>query len=215
MKHDKQPIFAIFVATVTLSLGGCANFSSFQEADTMAAGQHRKGVGASVTKYKFDLGDTEEDVTVPALNLWYRIGLTDRFELHAMAWIPLGATIGGKYQLLGNRNKAGLALSLGLDAGYLTITSGDAGNETKTTIVDTYVPVYLGYRTSPGFAAYLVPKYMLRFTNSDSGSDLVHFTGGTVGVAIGKSSSFHIEGSALVDINSGDPAITGGIGFAF
>jgi hypothetical protein len=207
----------ITCALLASTLAACANYATFQEADTLAKGTAKTGVGATITEYKTgnDAGPLKA-VTVPALDLWYRRGITDRLEAHASVWIPFGASVGVKYQLLGHREKAGLALSLGLDAGALQITSTDAmGNDVKETIIDTYVPVYLGYRTGPSFAAYLSPKFILRTAYGDTGSAVSELAGGTVGVALGKKTAILLEGSVIYDLGLKAPAFQGGIGLAF
>jgi len=194
---------------------GCANYATFQEADTLPQGGTRKGVAATYTNYSIESGDTTETVSVPALDLWYRYGITDRLEAHTSAWLPLGASAGAKYQVLGSRAESGLAVSLGLDLGVLQITSKDDQDmETKATIVDTYVPVYVGYRMGPSFASYLSPKYILRLGFGES-TAVEHLAGGTLGLAIGDGTSLLLEGSLMYDITLGSPALQGGVGLAF
>jgi hypothetical protein len=195
--------------------GACANYASFQEADTLPKGTSKFGVGATGTTYK----DTETNddgttstisVTVPALNLWYRRGIADKLEAHAAVWIPFGSSIGVKYQLSGNRDMAGLSISLGLDVGYLQLGAGD----TKVTIIDTYIPVYIGYRTGPGFALYASPKYILRGGFGDE-TAFNHLAGSTFGVALGAKTTLHIEGTVMYDVDYAAPALQGGVGLAF
>jgi hypothetical protein len=197
-------------------LAGCANYATLQEVDTMPKGHSKTGVGVTGTSYKVDAGDKLDSVAVPAVNVWYRRGLTDNLEAHAAAWIPLGGSAGVKYQLAGNRTTAGPSLSLGVDFGFLQMsTTDDMDNTSKQTVVDTYVPVYLGYRTGPGFALYASPKYILRTSTGDAGTALGHLAGGTVGLAIGARTQFLLEGTVIYDISLRAPAFQGGIGVAF
>lgn len=185
----------------------------------MAKGQSRKGMGVTFTKYEIEIEEEPQSVTVPAANFWYRHGLTDKLEAHALVWIPFGGTLGAKYQLLGNRDTAGLGVSVGLDFGYLTIstTSEDAmGVESKTEVnlADFYLPVYVGYRVGPSFAVYTVPKYLLRVASGDS-DDISHLIGSAFGLALGNEATLHAEGVVLYDILAGSTALTAGIGYAF
>jgi hypothetical protein len=200
---------AWFVA-IAWTVVGCANFSQLQEADTLPRGEFRMGAGASVTAYETEIGSESDTFIVPAANVWARYGITDEFEMHANLWIPLGASVGGKYQLVGGPTQEGFALSLGLDVGALSLSSGDS----KVTVVDFYVPVYTGYRFSEAFQLYLTPKYVLRTLFGDA-TDLQHMAGGTLGVTIGKGFRFHIEGSGLYDITLGAPVVNGAFGFTF
>jgi hypothetical protein len=197
-------------------VGACANYATFQEADTLPAGVSKTGIGVTATNYKVAAGSELDSVTVPAVDLWYRRGLIDKVEAHASVWIPLGASAGVKYQLMGNRDTAGFALSLGLDFGFLQISSTDSmDNEFKQTIVDTYVPVYLGFRTGPGFAVYGSPKYILRSSFGDGGTAFGNLAGGSLGVALGAKTTLHLEGTVVYDLDIKEPALQGGIGVAF
>lgn len=178
----------------------------------MAAQETQVGVGATVTAYEIQLADEEpESFLVPALNFWTRYGLSDRVELHGRAWLPLGATIGTKVQLLGDRTEAGFGLSTGLDVGYLRFTSGNS----SSTVIDTYVPLYTGYRFSEGFTTYLSPKYLLRAQTGGDRVALAHSVGGTLGLAAGKKSKLYLEGTGVYDITNRGLSWTGGIGVGF
>jgi hypothetical protein len=191
--------------------GACANYASFQEADTLPKGASKFGVGATGTTYK-DTNDEGlvDSVTVAALNIWYRRGIAEKLEAHASVWIPFGSSIGVKYQLSGNREMAGLSISLGLDFGYLQLGADD----NKVTIIDTYVPVYIGYRTGPGFALYASPKYILRGAFGD-GTSFNHLAGSTVGIALGAKTTLHLEATAMYDLDYEAPALQAGVGLAF
>ena len=208
------------VAILTLgALGACANYATFQEADTLPGGATKFGVGLTGTTYKFQA--TEDDpidsVTVPALNLWYRRGLTEVLEGHAALWIPFGASAGLKYQVLGNRQTAGLSFAFGIDLGALQISSETAsGEESSVTIVDTYVPLYVGFRTGPGFAVYGSPKLILRTGFGGGGETTFNqLAGGTAGIALGEKTTLHLEGTLMYDVGVEAPAAQVGIGVAF
>jgi hypothetical protein len=207
----------LLVAIVLLGLtSACPNYAAFQEADTLPPGVTKIGVGATATTYKEVTGTELDSVFVPAVNAWYRRGLIGNLEGHASVWIPLGSSVGLKYQLTGNREMAGLSFSLGLDLGVLQSSSTDEmDNETTSTTVDTYLPVYVGYRTGPGLALYAVPKYILRTYSNDAGTSFGHLVGATGGVALGAKTTLHLEGSYFYDFDLEAPALQGGIGIAF
>jgi hypothetical protein len=208
--HMKKIYYLVAIACLLSLTGpGCANFASFQEPDTVAKGQFRSGVGLTFTRY--DFGD--DTINIPALNGWGRYGIMDNLELHTLVWLPLGATVGAKYQLLGNRDTAGLSLSLGLDLGYLTITTGEGDNETSSTVMDTYVPVYVGYRVGPSLSVYAVPKYLLRVVSDEVETAIAHNVGAAAGIALGASSTLYLEGVVLY--GSDGALFTTGIGVAF
>ena len=143
---------------IALPAAACANYASFQEADTIPKGEAKTGVGATYTTYEVEVDDTKEKVGVPALNVWHRRGFTDKLEGHASVWIPLGASAGVKYQVLGDRKTNGFGVSLGADLGVLQISAEDAdGNVAKATIA-TSTCRSTRLRVSPGFATYVSPS---------------------------------------------------------
>jgi hypothetical protein len=208
-------VTAAFLAA--LGLSGCANFATFQEADTLPKGEIRKGSGISYTTYEIEDPDGKKDtIEIPQVTGWLRAGLTEHLEAHASIWMPLGASIGAKYQLIGSRAQNGLALSLGLDVGALSITTTDEnGKENTAKIIDTYVPAYLGYRLSPTLAGYMSPKYILRSGFDDTSSDFAHLVGSTFGVAIGDVTTLMLEGTVMYDLSVGAPAFQTGVGLEF
>jgi hypothetical protein len=192
--------------------GGCANYATFQEADTIPDGQSRFGLGGTVTSYQAkDSEGNIDSVIVPATSLWYRRGVSERCELHVMAWIPLGSSGGFKCQVVGDRKTPGLSLALGLDLGFLLLTAGGD----SVAILDTYVPLYLGYRVNPEFALYTSPKFILRAATAGSNSGLSALGGGTVGIAMGSGTTIYVEGSAMYDSDVDGTAIQGAFGVAF
>jgi hypothetical protein len=205
------------VAVLTLGvMGACANYASFQEADTIPVGTSKLGVGATGTTYKTRADDDSIDrVTLPAVNIWYRRGLTEVLEAHAAVWIPFGGSAGFKYQVTGNRQMAGLSFSLGLDVGFLQITSTNASDEeSRVSLLDTYIPLYIGFRTGPGFAVYGSPKLILRTVVGEE-TALTQLAGATAGIAVGADTTFHLEGTFMYDIDVEAPAAQVGIGVAF
>jgi hypothetical protein len=212
------------VACLALA-SGCANFATLQTAETMQKEKFELGVGATFTSYELTTESTvrvtdamgnvvsEETVeetdsfTVPAITVGGRYGLTDKLELHGVIWVPFGASIGGKYMLVGSQEENGFIFSPGLDIGApLTITI----NDESSTLIDVYVPLHMGYRASEAFEVYWTPKYVLRFYDG-----VHHAPGATLGVALGKDTTFMVEGTALYDTISKEPIINVGLGVAF
>ena len=202
----------LYVVLWTGALPGCASFATFQELDTMAKGTNQVGLGATVTGYELDLGEEEpEALLIPAANLWARYGVTDRLEAHGRIWMPLGATVGGKVQLLGDRTKQGFGLATGLDVGYLRVSIG----ETSATWIDTYVPLYTGYRVSESFTTYLSPKYLLRTQTGTGDTAFSHSLGGTLGLAAGRKTRLYLEGTGVYDLSVGGLSWDWGLGIGF
>ncbi|MGN6110604.1 MAG: hypothetical protein ACTHU0_36215 [Kofleriaceae bacterium] len=196
--------FASYSALALALAPACANYSQLQDAETLRAGETRVGIGASFTRYDSEATNSSgqtvnESVSVPAVVISARRGLTDRLEAQTTAWLPLGARIGLKYQLLGETGKTGFHVSLGGHVGYLKISASSGDEEASATMVDAYLPLYLGYRVSPAFAVYAAPQYMLRSAFGSGDSEYGHVGGSTLGIAIGERSKFHLEAGAFYD----------------
>lgn len=213
--------------TLTVALAGCANYSTLQEAETMPARKLKIGVGAAFNRYPVEFESTatetladgsqvttttseHESFTVPTVAAWARYGLSDRLELHGMAWLPLGLSVGGKYMLIGDRTQHGFILSPGLDVTMpVTISLGD--NDESYTLMDVMIPLHGGYRVNDAFEIYVTPKYLMRMLNFSPS----HSAGGTLGLALGRHTQVLLEGGVFYDINAEMPILNGGLGFSF
>ncbi len=206
-------VFVAILSAASLVSTGCFNAPSFQGAEVLKPGDTRRGVGATVTRYQLN---EDQSIPAPAITAWYRRGLIDKLEAHARIWLPLGAIIGLKYQLIGGPDEGGLSVATGVDFSYFTLSTGEGNDSYSDTFVDTYVPLYLGYRLSDGFAAYAVPKYLLRHSApSDEASSFEHAFGGALGFGLGAKSTVHLEAAFLYSKNEEGPIVTGAIGYAF
>src|SRR5688572_20448193 len=84
-------------------MSGCANFATLQTAETMKKENFELGVGATFTSYEVELETTVRETdaagnpvtrtetdstsfTIPAVTVSGRYGLTERLELHGVAW---------------------------------------------------------------------------------------------------------------------------------
>ena len=201
----------IFVAGISLLYFSCANYSTMKSADVLGAGKKKLGTGVTYTSYKYKWDDTTDiPVNVPAVTFWYRLGVTDKLDLHANLWLPLGASVGAKYQLVGGPDINGFGLSSGLDVGYLQITNDGL----TTSLIDFYVPVYLAYDFSQIFSLYLVPKYIGRLSVGSS-NGFGSSAAATLGLKIGNRVSCLLEGTYGYDFYSERPVLTLGAGFDF
>lgn len=207
-------ILALSAMAVSLTGVGCANYSSFQGGETLRKGETLTGAGVTYSRYEVDFaGDGEPELfNVPAAIGWFRAGLTDQLEVNAKVWLPFGATVGGKFMLMGVRGEPGLSLSVGLDLGAIQYSFGDADD--STTIFDAYAPVYVGYRVNPVFAVYAVPKYIFRAYFGDA-EGTEHTVGSAFGVAIGESRTLYVEAVTMYNATLGSAAVTGGIGVTY
>jgi hypothetical protein len=224
------PAFAVKLAAplalAALPIGGCANYATLQDPETIPKKELQLGVAAVFNAYSLELAEetstfnsatgspdlsserSDVNVTTPALAVFGRYGLSERFELHGAAWFPFGASIGGKYMLVGDREQGGFAFSPGLDVSApVTVSANDA----EALLMDFYVPLHMGYRASPGFVLYWTPKYVLRVI----GGEIGHAAGGTLGAAVGEKTQVLLEGGVLYDTLFEAPIVHGAVGIAF
>jgi hypothetical protein len=214
--------------TITLLVamaGGCANYATLQTPETMPERAAELGVGGTFNSYALEIESTatttaadgtqttqtrtsRDQFGVPALATWLRYGVTERLEVHGIAWFPLGASIGGKYMLVGERDEPGFIFSPGIDVGMPVQVSIV---DDSVTIFDVYVPMHTGYRANEHVALYVTPKYIMRL----AGGDLGHSVGAQLGVALGAGTTFMAEGGAYYDTLADDTIINGAIGIGF
>jgi hypothetical protein len=186
-----------------LEIGVGATFTSYEvEVETTSTATDAAGNEVTTTQTE------SESFTIPAVTVSGRYGLTEKLELHGVAWLPFGMSVGGKYMLVGEHEKNGFVFSPGLD---ISVPITISVNDESSTLIDLYVPMHMGYRASDAFEVYWTPKYVLRFF----GGDLGHAPGATVGVALGKDTTFMVEGSVLYDTLSERPIVNVGVGVGF
>lgn len=183
----------------------CVNSSTLQTAKALDAGSQRFLVGGgfytspALNAETSEAAGSEVTLALPYAEVGYRRGIVEHLELGAKATIPGTVGLDGKYQFL---DAGDFALATGLGVGYLQITSGSDGMETKSTVVDTTVPVYVSYDIAKPFALYTAPKYVLRYANSTDAMNMTrsgfdHLVGATVGTRLGNTWGVFLEGSYL------------------
>lgn len=188
----------------------CVNSSTLQTAKALDPGRGRVLVGGGfytspdINADASEASSTDVTLALPYMELGYRRGLIDNLELGAKVTVPGTAGIDGKYQFL---DAGKFALATGVGVGYLKLTSGSEGMESKSTIVDTTVPVYASYDVAKAFALYTAPKYVLRYASSTdsagmSSSGLDHLVGATVGTRLGNRWGLFLESSYLQSVTS-------------
>ncbi|HSD88279.1 MAG TPA: hypothetical protein VLB44_12215 [Kofleriaceae bacterium] len=186
------------------------NSSTLQTAKALDPGSQRILVGGgfytspSVNADASQSTSSDVSLAMPYMELGYRRGIVDKVELGAKVTVPGTAGIDAKYQFL---QKGKLAMAAGLGGGYLKLTSGEAGMETSTQLIDTIVPVYASYDVAKAFAVYTSPKYVLRYAKSidemgQSSTGLNHLVGATAGVRVGNKWGLFLETSYLKSVSN-------------
>lgn len=129
------------------------------------------------------------------MEVGYRRGLVEKFELGAKGTIPGTVGIDGKYQLV---SAGKFAVAAGLGTGYLSIESGSDDVKTSTKLFDAIVPLYVSYDVAKPFAVYASPKYAARYATStdamgETSSGASHLVGATAGMRVGNGFGLFLE----------------------
>jgi hypothetical protein len=166
-------------------LGACANMSTLQTAETLPEGQGEFAVGAGYITHEAITDADDSKVTAPYLEFQYRRGLAENIDAGIKATLIGTGGADVKYQFY-NSEKLDLAVGTGL--AYMSIESGDS----KSSIIDWTVPLYVSSDVSDSVTLYASPKYFLRKV---SGADALHVLGATAGLKWGKESGVMVETS--------------------
>jgi len=189
---------------------GCVNVSTLQTARVLPPGDQMIVVGGGTSTFAVAPADVTLEngglkTTYVGEVLW-RIGVLDGLDVGAHVTMPGTSSVDAKYQFM---DMGPLAVAAGLSIGGLQITSSGSttdakGNttttESKFTIVDVLVPVYVSYDFMEALTGYISPKFLVR---NMSGSGTFLFAGGTGGIKVGDGIGLMLEASYLKGINDG------------
>ena len=172
--------------------------STMQTARTVGKGEFGVGFGGGTVNSEIALGDADTiDVSAPFLEVGARYGVTEKLDLGLKLTLIGTSVLDAKYQFIGD-GESKFAGSVGLGAGYLGISSGDA----RTNIVDIIVPTYFSFHPNQWISLYASPKYILRINSYETvdqndmtvnDSQSSSWYGATGGIRLGKRVAFLAE----------------------
>lgn len=214
MTNSKNLSFSLwhFLPFITiLFFGSCVSMSTMQTGRTVGQGNYELNIGGSAVKLETIIDTDSTELNGGLLEGDFRYGVNDRLDVGLKVSLLGTSGLYGKYQLVGDQESM-FALSAGLNAGYVTVTSGEGDDETSSTIVDVAVPVYASVHPTKWLSIYATPRYNLRF-----GSGTSNWYGGTGGIRLGNKFAVFAEYSYVDSDDAIEPLnqITGGIGFRF
>ncbi len=160
------------------------NLTITESADSIGKTNIVYGGSAALTYATTTVGST----TRLQIGGWSRYGLTDKLDAHGKLYVnvydPLliGLSGGFKYELVGNRNRSGLQMSVAGIAGAPSF---------RFNPLQLQVPFTIGYRTSPDFALYVRPFGQLELYSGNMGSRVL--VGGAAGGEISGVVPLNIE----------------------
>lgn len=186
------------IVLLVLLLTGCASMSTMQTARTTNKGEVGGSGGAGIVDAKIPVGHdtaghiTTADFILPFLEGNFRYGITDNLDLGFKFTFIGTAVLDAKYQFIGDKQSP-FAVSTGFGIGYLNLLR----SETKSNIYDFMVPLYVSAHPVNWFAAYMNPKFVLRY-QIESGNVTTTITnsiwyGSTFGLRFGKKFALFTE----------------------
>ncbi len=178
---------------LAILLSSCVSMSTMQTARVTEKGEVGYGFGGGMVNSEIPIGTLDTlSIGAPFLEASARYGLTDKLDVGAKLTIIGTSSVDAKYQFLGD-NKSLIAGSIGLGAGYLSITN----DETESVIVDLMVPAYFSIHPVDWLSLYCSPKYLYRIngytSNGVTGFSNSHIYGATAGIRLGKKFAFLAE----------------------
>jgi len=220
----------VLIAIFGLVLQSCLSASSWQTAETLKSGEGRiiiaggnytsPSINESIQDAEEESGGAltveEDELAVPFGEFAYRYGFTDSFEGGLKLTLPSGMTFDGKYNLI---DADSFDFALGLAYATMSIESESTNSDgtkdkSKFTMSDIILPIYTSFRFG-SFALYLVPKYLIRQTKSETADTSTNFTGGTVGLMIGQDWGMMVEATYLKQADSEFDIMQTGAAFFF
>lgn len=224
MKHVVIILFVLLVQS-------CLSASSWQTAETLKSGEGRlifaggnytspsinKSIEDAKSESEVTANVDEDELAVPYGELGYRYGFTDSFEGGLKLTLPSGTTADLKYNLLDTK-PFDFALGLAYSSMSIETSSIDfsSGEEVKSefAMTDYILPVYTSIRLG-SLAFYLIPKYILRQTKSESEQASTTLSGGTFGVMLGQEWGVMLEATYLKQADSDFEIMQTGAAFFF
>jgi len=195
----------VTLLTATLGLGACANMSALQTAETLDEGKGEFAAGFGYINHKAIVSsDAESEASAPYMEFQYRRGLMKNLDAGIKATLIGTGGADVKYQFVDGEK---FDMAVGTSLAYMSVSSGggtsvdgeETSVESKSTVIDWTIPLYLSTPVSETVTLYGSPKYMLR---KATGGDALNILGATAGVKWGKESGVMIEtsyGKALGD----------------
>lgn len=180
---------------LALLLTGCPSRSLMQRADTLEPGDSRLGVALT--------GGVAHDPTntIPqaSLDVEYRLGVTEGFDLGLRAW-PIGGRLSGKLRLY-DQDGLSMAAHLALGGSALQVPGDDGEASPLLYRLDATVELLVGFDLGEHqvvAALHVAPGYGGLQADSEDGIEQVSLSGYVIesglllGIDLRLSSSFHL-----------------------
>lgn len=200
-KMNQKTLFVYSVlALVVFLFSNCASLTSFESGRTSGknGGIFTASLNASKTPdFFFENIDSTNipSFFFPNLEGSLKYGVLEKLDIGIKANTNLNLMIDAKYQIIGDQSSPA-AVSLGLGVGSFGFPSP---------LWNVQIPVYFSLHPTEKMAIYATPRYTYQFLVGDLDSKIGHlgYTGGNVGILIGKDVRFGLD-AGLYNVKAGN-----------
>jgi hypothetical protein len=180
-------------------LANCASISTLQTGRVLEKDKSQHAIG--VATYSSDDFVGGESISLPLLEYSYRRGVWDKIDVGAKIALIGSMNADIKYNLV---NDEKLAISTGFGLGYLPFESQIGDVQSKVTIIDFTIPLYLSYDVTEMLTAYSAGKYLYRSVSTEGTLSAIDgsMASGTLGVQYGKQAGIFVEASFISGLDN-------------
>lgn len=178
------PLLFLGLFGLMFALSNCASLTGYQDGRTVGAGNGEFSVSLNFAQSPdFNEWEDQADTIVDIPNVFLgnielggRIGLAEKFDLTLRLNTMLNIGLGGKYQIVGDRESP-VALALGAEIATFGLVTG---------LWNAQIPVYFSLHPKENFAWYLTPRYIYQFSSYAGADNGLSYVGGNTGLLFGK-----------------------------
>lgn len=193
----RKIIFILFGFAI-LTFSSCVSLTGLEEGKTLGEGNSEFGAGIAYTVAPDILDDEgegfNESIGYPTIDLTYKRGILDKFDIGARITSSFSAGLFLKYQILGDQSSK-FAMAPGLDV------STFAG---LTYAVQ--IPLNMSFHPTESFSILLAPRFIYQGATGDLTTGVNYF-GGNTGILFGKRHKFGLD-FGYYTVGSGDARST-------
>ncbi len=185
-------LFPLLFLTM-VSLNGCISLSGLHTGKTVPKGKSEVSASVNFNTSPNFQDDDDDDFDVipviplaPSVELGFRHGISERFDIGFKANSFLNFLLDGKVQLVGDQDSR-FAVATGLGIGMFGLSIGDG------LLYNVQVPFYTSFHPSENFTIALAPKYIGQFRSGGNGDFFLNYIGANLGFIWGNTRKFGID----------------------
>lgn len=177
--------YSLCLSVLIMFTSSCASLTGFEEGRTVGEGNSELIFSGNLTSVPDLLDDdpsnTLEDLSFPNIEVSYKYGVSEKFDVGLRANTTFAVSGFGKYQLVGDKSSS-FALSGGLEIGTfagITYTFG--------------VPIYTSFYLTDAITLNVNPRFLYQLPIAANSLDGITYLGGNVGLLFGRKNKFGID----------------------